>query len=178
VTATGATLRAEITPEGALTRYRFEYLSEAAFEANLAATPPREGFAGALRAPAPPGIEPSVGAGSSPEAVNQHVGGLSPSSVYRYRVRATSTQGTTYSTESPFTHTFTTQGTELIFSLPDRRGWEMVSPVDKNRGSSKPQPMGSPSPTARSLPSAHPKVRPASVSTSPSAGEGAGPPKT
>jgi hypothetical protein len=133
VTATGATLRAEINPEGALTRYRFEYLSEAAYEANLAASPPREGFAGALKAPAT-GIEPSVGAGSSPEAVNQHVGGLSPLITYRYRVRATSSQGTSFSSEAPFTHAFTTQGTELVFSLPDNRGWEMVSPVDKNGG--------------------------------------------
>jgi hypothetical protein len=132
VTATGATLRAEITPEGSLTHYRFEYLSEAAFQANLAATPPREGFVGALKVPA--GTEPGVGAGNSPEAVNQHVGGLSPSTAYRYRVRATSAQGTTYSSEVPFTHTFTTQGSELTFSLPDDRGWEMVSPVDKNGG--------------------------------------------
>ncbi len=134
VTASGATLRGEINPEGALTRYRFEYLSEAAYQANLAASPPREGFAGALRAPAPPAIEPSVGAGNSPEAVNQHIGGLAPLATYRYRLRATNTAGTTYSTEVPFTHAFTTQGTELIFSLLDNRGWEMVSPVEKNGG--------------------------------------------
>jgi len=133
VTASGATLRAEINPEGTLTRYRFEYLSEAAYEANLAASPPREGFSGALKAPAT-GIEPSIGAGNSPEAVNQHIGGLTPLSTYRYRVRATSSAGTSFSDEETFTHTFTTQGTELVFSLPDDRGWEMVSPVDKNGG--------------------------------------------
>jgi hypothetical protein len=132
VTASGATLRAEINPEGALTRYRFEYLSQAAYEANLAASPPREGFSGALKVPL--GTEPGIGAGNSPETVNQHVGGLSPLSAYRYRVRASSAQGTAFSSEVPLTHAFTTQGTELTFSLLDHRGWEMVSPVDKNGG--------------------------------------------
>jgi hypothetical protein len=128
VTASGADLRAGITPEGALTRYRFEYLSAAAYAANLAASPPREGFFGALKAP--PNSEPGVGAGTVPVEAVQHIGGLTPLTTYRYRVRATSVQGTTFGPE----HTLTTQGTELIFSLPDARGWEMVSPVDKNGG--------------------------------------------
>jgi hypothetical protein len=126
VTASGATLRAEINPAEASTRYRFEYLSEAAYEANLAAS--REGFFGALRVPL--ASEPVVGSGNTNQQVNQHIGGLTPSTSYRYRVRATSTQGTVFGPE----HTFTTQGSELTFSLPDGRGWEMVSPVDKNGG--------------------------------------------
>ena len=126
VSASAATLRAEINPAEASTRYRFEYLSEAAYEANLAAS--REGFFGALRVPL--ASEPVVGSGNTNQQVNQHVGGLTPSTSYRYRVRATSTQGTVFGPE----HTFTTQGSELTFSLPDDRGWEMVSPIDKNGG--------------------------------------------
>jgi hypothetical protein len=126
VTASGATLRAEINPNGVSTRYRFEYLSGAAYAANQGAG--REGFFGAAMAPA--GSEPVVGSGSTNQQVNQHVGGLSPNTTYHYRARATSVQGTTIGPE----HTFTTQGSELLFTLPDGRDWEMVSPVDKNGG--------------------------------------------
>jgi hypothetical protein len=126
VTASAATLRAEINPAEASTRYRFEYLGEAAYQANLAAS--REGFFAASRVPL--ASEPVVGSGNTNQQVNQHLGGLTPSTAYRYRVRATSTQGTVFGAE----HTFTTQASELTFSLPDDRGWEMVSPLDKNGG--------------------------------------------
>ncbi|MDQ1650796.1 MAG: hypothetical protein QOG60_2853, partial [Frankiaceae bacterium] len=128
VTASGANLRALINPEGATTRYRFEYLSDAAYQANLTASPPREGFSGSSKAP--PASEPGVGSGTTEIQVSQHVGELTPLTIYHYRVRAVSTQGTEFGPE----HTFTTQGTSLTFSLLDHRGWEMVSPVDKNGG--------------------------------------------
>ena len=51
VTASAASLRAEINPNGPVSTYRFEYISAAAYDANLAAQPPREGFFGAARAP-------------------------------------------------------------------------------------------------------------------------------
>ena len=35
-------------------------------------------------------------------------------------------------------HLFSTQGTELSFRLPDSRGWELVSPVDKGGGAIAP----------------------------------------
>jgi len=126
VTASGVSLRALIDPEGAATRYRFEYLTEVAYGANLKAG--GDGFAGASTIPI--GSEAVVGSGTVPVQVSQHAGGLVPLTPYRYRVRAVSAQGTTFGPE----HSFTTQATSQVFSLLDSRGWEMVSPVDKNGG--------------------------------------------
>lgn len=127
VSATAANLRALINPEGSITKYRFEFVSEAELKSNLAAIPPREGFAGASTAPTSEG---GIGAGSVAVAVAQHIAGLTPTTTYHYRVRATNAFGSVFGPA----HTLTTQETGLVFSLPDRRGWEMVSPIDKNGG--------------------------------------------
>jgi hypothetical protein len=129
VTATSANLRAQINANGSSTTYRFEYISEAAYEANLQAAPPREGFAGAALAP-PSGIA-GIGAGTSPVAGVQHVGSLTPLTAYRYRAVATNSAGPTTGPE----HTLTTQAPTNVFALPDARAWELVSPVDKGGGS-------------------------------------------
>ena len=126
VTATSATLRAEIGANGFATSYHFEYIGEAEYEANLSADPPRPGFFGAAKAP--PGKEAGIGLGTL--AVAQHIGGLTPSKAYRYRPVATNAAGTTVGPE----HILTTQETSLTFRLPDDRAWEMVSPVDKEGG--------------------------------------------
>lgn len=120
VSATAANLRAEINPNGLPTNYRFEYVSQAAFG--------QSGFATATKVPLNGG---SVGAGTvtAPPLV-QHIGGLASSSVYRYRVSATNSAATTLGPE----HSLMTQETAPVFHLPDARGWEMVSPVDKDGG--------------------------------------------
>ncbi|HEX3325019.1 MAG TPA: hypothetical protein VHR65_07825, partial [Solirubrobacterales bacterium] len=130
VTATGANLRAEINPEGLSTTYRFEYITDAAYRANLEAIPPREGFAGAAKVPQ--GAGAGIGAGTTPLAVAQHLGGLSPATAYHYRPVATNSAAS-----EPVIgpqHVLTTQETSLIFHLPDNRAWEMVSPMDKGGG--------------------------------------------
>ncbi|HWM54864.1 MAG TPA: hypothetical protein VNO20_05705 [Solirubrobacterales bacterium] len=124
VTPTSARLRAEIDPNDFATTYRFEYISEAAFQANLDATPPRDGFFGAAKAPS--GKEKAV-VGST---VVEIVSGLAQVTTYRYRVVATNSAGTTIGQEKAFT----TEPFATAFRLPDNRGWEMVSPVDKNGG--------------------------------------------
>jgi hypothetical protein len=128
VNSTAATLRAEINPNGVSSSYRFEYISQAGYEANLGAVPPKEGFAGALKAPTS-GSAP-LGAGSIPVSVNQHLGGLSPLTTYHYRVNANNSSGTSTGPE----HSFTTQESAPVFHLPDGRAWEMVSPLDKDGG--------------------------------------------
>jgi hypothetical protein len=120
VKATSANLRAEVNANGLSTTYRFEYVTQAAFEAS--------GFSGAAKAPASGSA--LLGSGTTPLAVVQHLGGLAPQTTYRYRPVATNSAGTTNGPE----HTLTTQETSPVFHLPDARGWEMVSPLDKAGG--------------------------------------------
>lgn len=128
VTATSAQLRAAIDPEGASTTYRFEYLSEAAYEANRAANPSGDGFEGASRVPSS-GAAP-VGSGTQTLAVSQHIGSLAPLTAYRYRPVARSSAGTTIGPE----HVLRTQAPTNVSVPLDRRAWEMVSPLDKSGG--------------------------------------------
>jgi hypothetical protein len=129
VTATSANLRAQINANGLATTYRFEYIAEAAYQANLQASPPRAGFAGAAKAP-PSGAAP-IGAGTTPLSVFQHLGSLAPLTAYRYRPVATNSAGPTTGPE----HILATEAPSNVFALPDERAWELVSPVDKGGGS-------------------------------------------
>ncbi len=129
VTATGAKLRAEINPNGFDTSFRFEYISDAAYRANREAFPSGDGFEGAARVPA--GKEVDAGSGTVPLAVVQQLGGLVPATAYHYRPVATNSAGPPVIGPE---HVLTTQETSLVFHLPDGRGWELVSPVDKSGG--------------------------------------------
>jgi hypothetical protein len=131
VTATSANLRASIDANELSTTYRFEYISEAAYQANLNAVPPRDGFFGAAKAPLSGAA--LLGSASTPLNVAQHVGSLTPSTVYRYRPVAVNSAAPPGGVVGP-EHALTTQETALVFRLPDNRGWEMVSPVDKGGG--------------------------------------------
>jgi hypothetical protein len=130
VTATSADLRTEINPEGPATTYRFEYLTLAAYEANVKAA--KDPFAGALLAP--PGGVGSAGSGSVPVERTQHVAKLISSTLYRFRVVASNEAGTT---EGPERFLGTEDPTNA-FALLDNRGWEMVSPTDKGGGAVQP----------------------------------------
>jgi hypothetical protein len=132
VTATSATLHGSIDPKGVATTYRFEYLSEAAYLANLEAVPSGEGFEGAAWAPL--SGAGSVGAGMGPVPVNQHVSGLIPSTPYRYRLRAAHSGEAVFSVVRPFG----TEASTNVFELLDGRGWEMVSPLEKAGGAVQP----------------------------------------
>jgi hypothetical protein len=125
VTSTGASGNAELDPNGFQTSFRFEYLSEAAYRANLDAEPPRDPFFGAAATPSG-----SIGAIAPPKSVSRGMSGLSPATAYRYRPVATNEKGTT---PGPV-HVFTTKESGTEFHLPDNRRWEMVSPADKNGG--------------------------------------------
>ena len=132
VSASAASLGATIDPLGNLTEYRFEYLSEAAYQENLAAG--REGFHGATLAPSPDG---SVGSVEEGHSVSEAIQGLGPATTYRYRVQAYNrcnplVSGETCDTAGPVL-SFTTQASVASseFVLPDGREWEMVTPPDK-----------------------------------------------
>ena len=116
VGTTAANLRAEINPSGQPTTYLFEYTSDTTYRA--------KGFAGASRIPAT-GV--AIGTG----AVLQHVAGLEPNTGYRFRAVATNNDGVI----AGAIRRFLTREAEPVFTLPDSRGWEMVSPTNKNGGS-------------------------------------------
>jgi hypothetical protein len=128
VTATSANLHAEINPNGLATSYRFEYVTEAEFQVNLAANPPRDGFSGAAEVPG--GTGANLGSASVDIEALQHIAALRSSTTYRYRATAANSAGTTPSTA----HAFTTEEISPAFLLLDGRDWEMVSPIEKNGG--------------------------------------------
>jgi hypothetical protein len=119
VSDTSANLRAKIDPNGFKTSYRFEYITDEAFQAN----PPEERFAGALATPLQTLPEPPT--------VAKHVEPLARATVYHYRAVATNSAGAAV---DPPEHTFTTKVASEAFGLPDGRAWELVSPVDKGGG--------------------------------------------
>jgi hypothetical protein len=130
VTATSANLRAEINPGGASTSYHFDYITQAAYEANLEAA--KEGFAGAAKAPLSGSA--NAGSGSFDTLVIQHLSGLKAATLYRFRAVATNEAGTTTGPE----RSLGTEEPTNAFALLDNRGWEMVSPIDKNGGAIQP----------------------------------------
>jgi hypothetical protein len=120
VTANSLNLRASINPEGSPTTYRFQYIGEAAFEANLEAG--AEGFAGAVDVPSAAGAP--LGAGTTPLAVVQHVQGLMPLTAYRFRAIASNALGPPAIGPE---RVFATEAATNVFALPDQRAWEAVS---------------------------------------------------
>ena len=118
VSATAATLNASIDPNGAATSFFFQYST--ANTASCGSSP-----ASCTSVPVPAGQLP---AGTSVvEVPSEHVQGLSPDTVYHFRVVAVS-GGETF--DGP-DETFTTQ-TAGSFTLADGREWELVSPPDKH----------------------------------------------
>jgi hypothetical protein len=115
VGANTVTLRAEIDPNGFATTYLFEYTTEAEFRV--------KGFIGATKIPQT-GI--AIGTGS----VQQRLGGLQADTGYRFRTIAVNREGTTVGA----VRSLRTDEESSLFALPDNRGWELVSPVDKNGG--------------------------------------------
>jgi hypothetical protein len=129
VTQTSARLEGEVNPKGNLARYSFQYISDAAYQANE----PAQRFAGAKEAPA--GGVP-IG-GSKTLAAAAAVEGLAPGTEYHVRLVATShcssgEPAKECTAEGPGRafRTFPVESAEL----PDRRAYELVSPPQKNGG--------------------------------------------
>jgi hypothetical protein len=115
VGANSANLRAEIDSGGLATTYLFEYTTEAEFRV--------KGFIGATKIP-------QTGIGIGTGTVQQRLGNLEADTSYRFRTVATNNLGITVGK----TRSLRTDESSPLFSLPDNRGWELVSPVDKNGG--------------------------------------------
>jgi hypothetical protein len=124
VTTKAALLEAQINPEGEATSYRFEY-----------------GTADCSTNPCASTSVGNVGAGSSAVKVTKEVSGLSPGTTYHFRVLATNGSGTVEGADRTFTTFALVPASDCpnqafrtgpAANLPDCRGYELVSPVEKN----------------------------------------------
>ncbi len=122
VTSTSATVSASISPGGADTRYRAEYV-EAAKYIPSAPNPYENGST-------EPASGVDAGSGVHEVPANVLLQGLKPHTEYDVRMVADNPLETVAGTNE----SFTTQaaGEELV--LPDNRAWELVSPPDKYGG--------------------------------------------
>jgi hypothetical protein len=130
VTSSTATLSAQIDPSGNATRYVFQYITEAAYDANE----PGERFAGANEAPPGGGV---FGEGNEVLSAGAALYGLEPETVYRFRVIATShcepeDEQAVCEAEGE-ARSFGTFPAEAP-GLPDSRAYELVSPQQKSGG--------------------------------------------
>ncbi len=124
VTDTSATLDAQINPRGIQTSAYLQYGT-----VSCTASP-----ASCTDVPLAPGAD--IGSSEAEQTLSQHIQGLSPDTVYYYRVVATNELTPPGGTDGP-DQTFTTQraGSTGESVLPDGREWELVSPPDKHGAS-------------------------------------------
>jgi hypothetical protein len=134
VTAGSVQLHAQINPKGFPTRYAFQYITQAAWEANL----PGEEFNGALEVPLGGAV---LGEGSKAIAAAATLTGLSPDTTYHYRAIATNCPA-----EEP-AEACEAEGADQVFrtlasSSQGNRAFELVSPPEKNGGQALPADAG------------------------------------
>jgi hypothetical protein len=115
VTAESAMLAAQLNPLGRDTTYRFEFGPTPVYGTSV---------------PTPDG---DAGSGTADVALSALVEGLSPGTVYHYRVVAYNSLNAPGTVVEGPDRTFTTQAGEAP-GLLDGRAWELVSPPDKRGG--------------------------------------------
>jgi hypothetical protein len=120
-----ASVSAQINPAEVATTYHFEYGSSEAYGSRM-----------------PLSSEAPVGSGGEDVTVSQPLSGLTPGTVYHYRVVASNAEGTTHGTDMTMktyslpsaSETCPNAGireTQFSTYLPDCRAYEMVSPAEK-----------------------------------------------
>jgi hypothetical protein len=109
-----ADITASIDPKGFATTYHFEWGTTIAY---------------GNRVPLQPGQDEEISAGTTAKTVTAHLTGLEKNKeiiTYHWRVLATNRNGTTVSSDHTFVYDTTGGG------LPDKRAYEMVTPIQKN----------------------------------------------
>jgi hypothetical protein len=130
VTASSALASAQINPNSTETRYAFQYITQAAYEANG----PSERFSGASEVPAGGGL---LGTGNQVLGASVSLTGLMPDTQYHFRVVASShcnaeepEELCEAAGEDRAFHTYPVEAP----GLPDGRAYELVSPSFKDGG--------------------------------------------
>jgi hypothetical protein len=116
VTATSATLGAEINPLGTTSRVYFQYGTVSCTVSPASCTD----------LPLAPGTD--IGGGESDQSTSVHLQGLISSTTYHFRVLVNNSLGDVEGLDQ----TFTTQAAGTEVTQPDGRAWELVSPPDKH----------------------------------------------
>jgi hypothetical protein len=141
ISTSTARLQAQINPNGLNSTYHVDYIAKVAYDANVAGG--KDGFSGAARAPF--ATDASIGSGTGFVTILQLLSNLPSDTAYRYRVVVKNSIGTTTSATFSFAtfpqvggsdgcaNALARQQTGAV-GLLDCRGYEMVSPVDKNGG--------------------------------------------
>ncbi len=125
-----AMLGAEVNPLETPASGRFEYVTDAAYQADKAKGGEHDGFEGAQLAPAPPASALDFGSGEDPVRKSALLTGLSPGTLYHYRIAVTNT-AISPETKKGEERTFRTY-IALNTPVPDDRAHELVSPPQKN----------------------------------------------
>jgi NHL repeat/WD40-like Beta Propeller Repeat len=113
VASTSVTFGAQINPLGVEASYHLEYGTSTSYGTVVSEGPLGKGSGEVITSPA-------------------HVQGLTPDTIYHYRVVAfDEREGVSYTVEGS-DHTFTTQGAGSELALLDGRQWELVSPPDNH----------------------------------------------
>jgi sugar lactone lactonase YvrE/Ca2+-binding RTX toxin-like protein len=89
--ASGASLHAEVNPNGSETTYQFEYTTAEEFE--------EHGYETATRAPVPP---KGIGPGTEGIEVDETIVDLEPATIYHFRIAGTNEAGTSYGEDQTF----------------------------------------------------------------------------
>ena len=112
ITSTTATLNAQLNPNGLDTTYQF-VISGPGFNELV------------------PGHPVDIGAGTTDVGASANVSGLTPGDTYTYHVTATNSAGTSNGNAQTFT---TFPAPQAAAGLPDSRGYEQVTPANKDNG--------------------------------------------
>ncbi len=112
ITSTTATLNAQLNPNGLDTTYQF-VISGPGFNELV------------------PGHPVDIGAGTTDVGASANVSGLTPGDTYTYHVTATNSAGTSTGNAQTFT---TFPAPQAAAGLPDSRGYEQVTPANKDNG--------------------------------------------
>ncbi|MGZ8785867.1 MAG: hypothetical protein ACXW1Y_09940, partial [Acidimicrobiia bacterium] len=127
-----ARLEALVNPNGAASRYRFEYVDDATLQRDVSESGPDHGFEHALKLPQPDAL---LAAGNQSVRVAQPVYGLKPATKYHFRIVARNeceegkecvTEGEQEG-EDEVERVFATYP-ESALGLPDGRAYELVTP--------------------------------------------------
>jgi hypothetical protein len=126
ITPDHATLQATVNAHNQATTYFFEYGTSTAYGSSIPATKDA--------------VAETSGGPNTAGAAEQAIYGLANATTYHYRVVAHNSAGTVHGADQTFTTTSPLPASEPRAGipgtgfLPDNRGWEQVSPADKNGG--------------------------------------------